>query len=179
MAKKSKKAAPQRAAKRGKAKAAKSTTRWTSGRGEERAKQAKSATQTPKQIPLVKGLRIRALDNICGHISDTRAAIARLQGEEADLELKAHALLQEHKQQTWEHAGVALIRKPGVETMIVKTVRNRPPAAAAQPENGDEAPAPEGESETTEGSSSTGTGGTVDRNATDTELDDAAGKVTH
>lgn len=114
-----------------KAKAAKaSKSRWTAPGAKERARQAKEATKTPKQAPLIKGLRIRALDNICGRISDTRAAIAKLQGEEADFERSAHELMKKHDQMTWQHAGVVLARIPGDEKLRVTTVRSRGPAPA-------------------------------------------------
>lgn len=141
MAKKAKKAkAAKKAAPPRKAKAAKKT-KWTSPGATARATAAKRETKTPEQPALIKGLRIKSLDNICGHISDTRAAIARLQQEEADLELQAHKLLVKHDQMSWQFAGVAILRKPGEETLIVKTVRSRGPAPAAQPETDDEATA--------------------------------------
>lgn len=124
-----------------KAKTAAAKSRWTAPGARDRAAAAKNATKEPKAQPLIKGLRIKALDNVCGHISDTRAAIARLQGEEADLEQQAHKLLQKHDQMTWQFAGVAILRKPGEETLIVKTARSRGPAPAAEPE-GDAEPEP-------------------------------------
>jgi hypothetical protein len=114
-----------------KAKAAKKgKQRWTAPGAKDRAREAKEATRTPKQEPLIKGLRIRPLDNICGRISDTRAAIARLQGEEADFERTAHDLMKKHDQMTWQHAGVVLARIPGDEKLRVTTVRSRGPAPA-------------------------------------------------
>lgn len=117
-----------------KAKAAKSKGRWTAPGAKDRARAAKAATKTAKQEPLIKGLRIRSLDNVCGHISDTRGAIARLQGEEADLERQAHELMKKHSQMTWQHAGVVLARIPGDEKLRVTTVRSRGPAPAAEEE---------------------------------------------
>lgn len=117
----------------GKAKKAKAA-KWTSNRGAERAASAKTSTRSEKQPALIQGLRIKSLDNVCGHISDTRAAIARLQGEEADLERQAHDLLKKHDKTSWQHAGVVLVRVPGEEKLVVKTVRSRGPAPEAQPE---------------------------------------------
>lgn len=139
MAKKVKKAAakkaPAKKTKPVKAKASKpSKGRWTAPGAKDRATAAKKATKAETQVPLIKGLRIRSLDNVCGHISDNRAAIARLQGEEADLERQAHDLLKKHDKQSWQHAGVILVRVPGEEKLTVKTVRSRGPAPAAQPE---------------------------------------------
>ncbi len=137
--KRAKAAAPKRAAAKS-AKASKSKGRWSAPGAKDRAAAAKRATKSPEQPPLIKGLRIRALDNVCGHISDTRAAIARLQGEEADLERQAHQLLVKHDQMSWQAAGVAILRKPGEETLIVRTVRSRGPAPAPQPEDTEPAP---------------------------------------
>jgi hypothetical protein len=118
-----------------KAKTAKASKgRWTAPGAKDRADRAKRETKTPKQEPLIKGLRIRALDNVCGRISDTRAAIARLQGEEADFERTAHDLMKKHEQMTWQHAGVILARIPGDEKLRVTTVRSRGPAPAATEE---------------------------------------------
>jgi hypothetical protein len=135
-AKAAKTARPARAAKAAKKTAAKG--RWTAPGAKDRAAAAKAATRAPRQEPLIKGLRIRSLDNVAGHISNTRAAIARLQGEEADLERQAHELMKKHDQTTWQHAGVALSRIPGEEKLRVTTVRSRGPAPAAEPEAGDD-----------------------------------------
>lgn len=126
------KALAKRTAKSAKKSASKS--RWTAPGAKDRARAAKAATREPKQAPLIKGLRIRALDNVCAHISDTRAAIARLQGEEADLETHAHSLLKKHDQMSWQFAQVAIMRQPGEEKLIVRTLRSRGPAPTVEPE---------------------------------------------
>lgn len=133
MAKKAKKQAAKKvAAKKAKKAAAKrapvKVTKWSGGA--ERAKAAKQVTRAAAQVPLIKGLRIRSLDNVCASIADTRAAINRLKGEEADLERHAHKLLTDHKQTTWQSAGVTLVLVPGQEKLIVKTSRNNSTAEA-------------------------------------------------
>lgn len=152
MAKKSKKAAPKKPAAqkaksaRGKATPRRAVTpkgRWTAPGAKARAAAAKDATKTPKNVPLIKGLRIRALDNVFGHISDTRAAIARLQGEEADLERHGHELMKKHDQTTWSHAGVTASRIPGEEKIRYTTARARGPAPAAEPEDNGPVQTPE------------------------------------
>lgn len=107
--------------------------------GEARAAAAKKATATPKNVPLFKGLRIRALDKVCEQIADTRGAMNRLRGEEADLERHAHRLMREHKQMTWTGAGVELSRVPGDEKLRVRTSRE----TSTAPGEGGEASAEE------------------------------------
>lgn len=99
------------------------TAKWQSSRGSERAAAAKKTTKAEAQIPLIKGLRIPALDRDCRHIADTRSAIARLQAEEKDLERVTHEDMKKYKQVTWQSAGVTLVRVPGEERLRVATSR--------------------------------------------------------
>lgn len=124
MAKKKKaaaKKAPVKAAK--KAKGAKPPKVWKPERGAERATAAKRTVQTPTQPPLIKGARIRSLDKLCEQISDTRAAMNRLRGEEADLERHLHLEMKKHKKMSWQFAGVEASRTPGEEKLRIRTSR--------------------------------------------------------
>ena len=106
-----------------KASAKKPARVWKSGHGQARAKEAKARVKAQKQPALIPGLRIKALDKLCEQISDTRAAMNRLRGEETDLERHAHKEMQEHGQMTWSAAGVELARVPGDEKLRVRTIR--------------------------------------------------------
>lgn len=112
------------------AKAAKPARVWKSNRGEERAAEAKARTKAPAQVPLIRGLRIPALDRVCAQIADTRAAQNRLRGEEADLERHAHKIMIDKKQMTWQSAGVELARVPGDEKLRVRTSRDNSTSTA-------------------------------------------------
>lgn len=97
---------------------------WESKRGADRAAAAKATTKAPAQVPLIRGLRIPSLDKDCRLIADTRAAIARLQAEEKDLERIAHEDMKKHRQTSWQSAGVTLVRVPGEERLRVTTSRS-------------------------------------------------------
>jgi hypothetical protein len=118
-----------------KAKAARTPKKWTSGRGAERAAEARKTTAVPKQPPLIKGVRIAALDKVFENIADTRAAMNRLRGEEADYERHAHRLMREHKKNTWSWAGVEASRIPGEEKLRIRTSRE---TSTASNDDGDQ-----------------------------------------
>ncbi len=146
MAKKAKKAPAKKAgpklvkgAKSAKKSAAKKPARvWESNRGAERAAAAKKTTKAPAQVPLIKGLRIPSLDRHCRHIGDQRAGIARMQAELKDMERLAHEDMRKHRRETWQSAGVTLVRVPGEERLRVTTSRSGDSTAPADTPVADE-----------------------------------------
>lgn len=107
-----------------KAKGAKPGRVWqSSNRGADRAAAAKRAHKTPEQVPLIKGLRRPGLDRACRRIGDNRAAVARMQAEGRDLESHAHDEMRKDKVNTWQSAGVTLVRIQGEERLRVSTSR--------------------------------------------------------
>jgi hypothetical protein len=90
---------------------------------QELAKATTRKVKAPRAVPLIKGLRIPLLDKLCEQIADTRAAMNRLRGDEADLERHAHKAMQDHRKMTWSSAGVELARVPGDEKLTVRTSR--------------------------------------------------------
>ncbi len=105
---------------------------WQSKRGATKEVKAKRATRTPEQKPLIEGLRIPKLDRHCRRIGDQRAAIARMQGELKDMERLAHEDMRAEKRETWQAAGVTLVRVPGEERLRVTTSRSSDSTAPVQ-----------------------------------------------
>lgn len=104
------------------AKKAKKTPRvWKSPKGAARATQATKRAAVPRDVPLFPETRIKSLDKLCEQISDTRAAVNRLRGDETDLERHAHKEMQAHQVMNYSAAGVELSRVPGDEKLRVRT----------------------------------------------------------
>ena len=121
MAKKSKKAA--------KPKAAKKTTKKTA------TTKARHAKPRERALPGLEDARIKSLDEVCDSISECRASINELKGEEADLEKKALKEMHTHRKSSWRHAGVELVLIPGEERLRVRTTKaNATAEVEAEPE---------------------------------------------
>jgi hypothetical protein len=87
MAKKSKKAAKPKAAKKPTKKAA--------------AAKARHAKPRERALPGLEDARIKPLDDVCDSISECRASINELKGEEADLEKKALKEMHGYRKTSW------------------------------------------------------------------------------
>jgi hypothetical protein len=120
----------------GKAKAAvrpggKKTPGWTANarraaarkRAPTKGKKPREAKRRPRQQPLIEDVRIKALDDICASISETREEINELKQTEAGQEKNALALMRKHDKTSWRHSGVELIRVPGEERLRVRTTK--------------------------------------------------------
>lgn len=101
----------------------------------EKAKAAKTRRKGPRQqaLPGTVDEPVKALDNLCQSIYETRDAIADLQGEEAGLEQSALQLMRKHDRTTYQRHGVQLVRVPGEEKLQVKKARERTATAATLP----------------------------------------------
>jgi hypothetical protein len=87
-------------------------------------------------------VRVKALDNICVSIAETRESINDLKAEEVGLETNALALMRKNDRTSYRHSGVELFRVPGEEKLRVRTARERT-ATAESPEAETEVPASE------------------------------------
>lgn len=143
MAKKAKKKAPPaRAAKKPAGKQRKENARkWSSGQGKQRAAEMKDRTRVPRQPALIPGALkgdSRALNASCANIADNRAAIARLQAEEKDMERHAHEQMRKEGRTNYSAAGVTLVRVPGEEKLIVRRSRDGASTTATETNEADE-----------------------------------------
>ncbi|CAB4187273.1 hypothetical protein UFOVP1601_16 [uncultured Caudovirales phage] len=104
------------------------------------AKKAKAekTEKTPKSKPLPgmeEAIHTR-LNTLCEQISETRAQVNQLRGEDNDLCRHALAYMHDNKVRTYRFAGVELARVPGEEKLRVRTSKE---AATTEVEQADDA----------------------------------------
>lgn len=69
----------------------------------------------------MEDVRVRALDNVCEAIAETRGQINALQADERANEQRALSLMRQNSRTSYRHAGVELARVPGEEKLRVRT----------------------------------------------------------
>lgn len=81
----------------------------------------------PRQVPLtgMEDVRIKALDECCGELSDIREKMSELRGEEADQLNIALKAMRKHDRTTWQANGIELIRVPGEEKLRCRNSREK------------------------------------------------------
>jgi len=97
----------------------------TRGKAAAPAKRGPGRPRTPRQQPLIEGVRIKPLDDVAATIGDLRDQMNALRTDEAEQLKVALELMREHKRTTWNHAGVELVRVPGVEKLRVRTSKDK------------------------------------------------------
>src|SRR5262245_33241356 len=102
----------------------------------ERVLRTGALRKTPREqdLPGMENRRIKALDEVCASIADCRGSMNDLRAQEGDLERHALKLMHKHEKQTWQHAGVELLRVPGEEKLRVRTSRTAATAEVEEPE---------------------------------------------
>lgn len=86
------------------------------------AKKAKAEKTTKsKPLPGMEGVVHARLNELCEHISETRAQVNQLRGEDNDLCRNALTYMHDNKVRTYRFAGVELARVPGEEKLRVRT----------------------------------------------------------
>lgn len=129
------KAAAPKAAKKAAPKAAKVSN--LSAAAAKAAKQAKHATPKTKPLPGFEQVVDARLNDICGRISDNRAAANDLRQEiEADSQAALDHMLRT-KRQTYHHAGVELVVRPGAAKLSVRTFKEEGATANLPAVDGD------------------------------------------
>lgn len=87
------------------------------------AAKARHATPKTKALPGFEQVVDMRLNNICERISDNRAAANALRQEiEADSQAALDHMLKQHRQ-TYHHAGVELVVRPGAAKLSVRTFK--------------------------------------------------------
>lgn len=88
-----------------------------------------------KALPGMESAIHVKLNEICEHISETRAQVNQLRGEDNDLCRHALAYMHENKLRTYRFAGVELARVPGEEKLRVRTSKE---AATTEDDSADD-----------------------------------------
>lgn len=117
MAKKAKKAKPVKKA------ASKKAAKAVTMPAKAKAAKARKASPRSQVLPGMEQVRNRTLDRVCEGISDTRADMNRLRGEEKDLMMQAVKAMQSDKVTAYRFAGVELVLVPGDVKLRVRTMK--------------------------------------------------------
>lgn len=103
------------------------------GKAKTAATKARHRQPRAEPLPGMGEVRIKALDEICTTIAETRESINALRAEEVDNESAAMGLMRKHEKVAWRHAGVELVRVPGEEKLRVRTTPERTATAESEP----------------------------------------------
>lgn len=98
---------------------------------------ARASSPRSQVLPGMEQVRNRALDRICEAISDVRADLNRLRGEEKDLQGQAVRVMESGKVTVYRFAGVELVLVPGDVHLRVRTLKTAANAdAPSAPDDG-------------------------------------------
>lgn len=128
-----------------------------SGRTVRRTKSPRSQT-----LPGMEQVRNRSLDRLCESLGDTRDDLARLQGEEADLQSQCMGVMQRDGVTAYRHAGIELALVPGGAKLRVRKLKDKTAQASTAAPPADDAGVTDEETQGDEGGESSGDIGGAD-----------------